>query len=514
LNHGLLSDLAGISADWTRSVSAVTCDSRSAVPGGLFICKGAAFKQEYLESALMGGCFCYISETRYPVSAPCILVTDVRRAMGRIADLAWGHPSGQLRIVGITGTKGKTTTAYFLQSALNVWRAAQGLPPAGLLSSIIIDDGFTCGPATLTTPEPLDLQRHLFHAVNAGCDYLVMEVSSQALKYDRVFGVELDTAVFLNIGEDHISPREHQDFNDYFSSKLTIFAQSKNAVVNLDSDYLGEIVEAAKSCQHIINYSLYDQQANYYVANPYRTRTGVAFLLDGRRYLLPMPGLFNVSNALAAIAAGKLLGIPDEYLIRGLREVRVPGRMETYCNAGKIVVVDYAHNGMALKALLCSVRNDFPDSPVTVVFGCVGGKALDRRRGMGMAAGKYADRIILTEDDPGPEEVEAICAEIGRYVQIAGGTYEVIPDRNEAVREAILRAEGNRPVIVLAGKGAESAQKRKNGPVICVPDAMLAKKYLGLPLGQASDNGSRSVSPPRSMVSARLESEMKTRGVS
>jgi UDP-N-acetylmuramoyl-L-alanyl-D-glutamate--2,6-diaminopimelate ligase len=155
--------------------------------------------------------------------------------------------------------------------------------------------------------------------------------------------------------------------------------------------------------------------------------------------------------------------------------------METYHAGGKTVIVDYAHNGMALAALLRSARTDYPGQPVAVVFGCTGGKGLDRREGMGKAAGEYADAIYLTEDDPGPEEVEAICREVGGYITPYGKTYAVIPDREEAVRRAITEAPSP-AVILLAGKGSEQRQMRKNGPEPCVPDGMLARKYLGLPL--------------------------------
>ena len=210
LKNGLLADNTPLSTDFTRRVEAVTCDSRGAVPGSLFLCKGAAFKEEYLLEALGRGAFAYVSERAYPAApAPCIRVTDIRAAMGLLADAAWGHPSGSLGVVGITGTKGKTTTAYFLKSILDLWRDEQGLHPVGLLSTILTDDGVQRKPATLTTPEPLDLQRHLWNAGNAGCGYVVMECSSQALKYGRMTGVELEAAVFLNLGEDHISPHEH-----------------------------------------------------------------------------------------------------------------------------------------------------------------------------------------------------------------------------------------------------------------------------------------------------------------
>lgn len=475
LKNGLLADAAPLSADLTRPVEAVTCDSRSAVPGSLFVCKGAAFRPDYLSQALSKGAVAYVSETPYNVPAPCIRVTDIRAAMGVLADAAWGHPSGKLSVVGITGTKGKTTTAYFIKSILDAWRGEEGLPPVGLLSTIVTDDGLQRKPATLTTPEPLDLQRHLWNAADAGCGYVVMECSSQALKYGRMTGVDLAVAAFLNIGEDHISPREHPTAEDYFQSKLKIFDHAKAAVVNLDSDRFGEILDAARRCGRIGTYSL------RYAHDLVRTGEGMAFTLRMGQtegpFTLPMTGAFNISNALCAVSVSALLGVPVWAIRQGLAGARVPGRMETYSAKGKTVIVDYAHNGMALSALLRSVKADYPGSPVTVVFGCTGDKGLDRREGMGKAAGQYADAIILTEDDPGSEEVEAICAQIGVHIAPFGKSYTVIPDREEAIRTAIRTAPEN-AVVVLAGKGSEMTQKRAKGPEPYATDGLLAQKYL------------------------------------
>ena len=477
--NGLLAQTGPVGADLSVPVEAVTCDSRRAVPGSLFVCKGAAFRPEYLAAALEKGAAAYVSEVPYDLPAPCVRVTDIRTAMGLLADLAWGHPSGRLKVIGLTGTKGKTTTAYFLKSILDAWRKAENKPPVGLLSTIVTDDGVSRRPATLTTPEPLDLQRHLFNAAGAGCEYVVMECSSQALRYGRMIGVELAVGAFLNIGEDHISPNEHPDLEDYFRSKLKIFDAAGAAVVNLDSDRAGEIMAAAGACRESVGYSMQS------VRDVAREGTGTAFtaLYEGReeRLAIPMTGTFNVSNALCALAVCELLAVPAEHVRAGLAEARVPGRMETYHTQNKTVIVDYAHNGMALEALLRSVREDYPGAEVTVVFGCTGDKGLDRREGMGKAAGRWADAVVLTEDDPGHERVEDICAEIEGHIAPFGRAVRVIPDREQAIRTAIAAASGG-GVVVLAGKGSESKQKRQNGPEPYATDGLLARKYLGLPL--------------------------------
>ena len=198
-----------------------------------------------------------------------------------------------------------------------------------------------------------------------------------------------------------------------------------------------------------------------------------------RELAISTPGLFNVENALAAVASAEVYGIPADVVAAGLERAFVPGRMEHYVSAdGEIsVIVDYSHNGMSLQNALRSVRAEYPGRELTVLFGCTGGKGIDRREGMGNAAGEWADRIILTEDDPGPEEVEAICADIGVFLTAHGKDYTVIPNREAAVETAILGAR--RPaVVLLAGKGCEEAQKRKNGPEPCIPDGTLARRAL------------------------------------
>ena len=265
LRHGLLADAAPLAADLTRPVSLVSCDSKLIIPNTLFVCKGAKFKEEYLRSAMEQGAFAYVSEREYPaIPLPCIRVTDIRQAMGLLADRAYGHPSGALRITGITGTKGKTTTAYYIKSIVDAWLAGQGHRESALLSTIVTDDGVERRPAKLTTPEPLDLQRHLWNAVSAGADYLTMEVSSQALKYGRVIGVELACAVFLNIGEDHISPVEHPDLEDYLNSKLLIFQQARSACVCLDCDHVERVRAAAAACPRVVTFSQKFPSADVY----------------------------------------------------------------------------------------------------------------------------------------------------------------------------------------------------------------------------------------------------------
>ena len=295
-------------APLTREVALVSCDSRQVVPGTLFICKGAHFKVEFLQSAKEQGAFVYLAEKKYDqVDLPCILVSDVRLAMAYLADFYYNHPSSKLGVVGITGTKGKSSTAYYLKYIFDEYLAAKGQPASGVISSIETYDGVEKFESHLTTPEPLDLERHFANAVGAGIRYLTMEVSSQALKYDRVKNVEFAAAVFLNIGMDHISPIEHPNFEDYFASKLRIFAQAAAACVNLDCDHADRVLEAArKNCPRIITFSQKDPSATIFGSQVRKAGGDILFRVKTPRYSrefrLTMPGLFNVQNALAALA--------------------------------------------------------------------------------------------------------------------------------------------------------------------------------------------------------------------
>ncbi len=482
--NGLLASEEPVAADFTRPVRLVSCSSGQVIPGTLFICKGAHFKPQYLLDAIAGGAFAYLSEREYPEAAvPCILVSDVRRAMALAADLYYNHPSGRLGVVGITGTKGKSSTTYYLKYIFDEYLAARGKPESGLISSIDTFDGVERFESHIKTPEPLDLERHFAHAAECGMEYLTMEVSSQALKYDRVRNVEFAAAVFLNISSDHISPIEHPDFEDYFTSKLGIFPQAAVSCVNLDCDHADRVLEAAKRSPRVITFSQRDPTAAVYGSSIRKSGNDILFRVRTPRFLrefrLTMPGLFNVENALAAIAVCEGLGIPEQHIFVGLMKARVPGRMEIYTNADDrvIAIVDYAHNRLSFEKLFQSVREEYPGRRVVTVFGCPGKKALDRRRDLGEISGRYSDLVMITEEDPGEEPVEEICRDIARWVEREGCEYSIQPDRGEAIRQAI-RGSESQTVILITGKGAETRQKRGTSYIDCRSDVDYTKQYL------------------------------------
>ena len=478
---GLLDGPLPAALDLGRTVELVSYNSREVVPGTLFLCKGAHFKPEYLADAQRRGAFAYVSENAYPeVNLPCVQLGDMRRALAPLAVKYYNDPSQKLKVIGITGTKGKSSTAYYLKYILDEYLAPRG-KSCGVISSIGTYDGVEQFESHLTTPEPLELQRHFANALDAGLGYVVMEVSSQALKYHRTLGTRFAAAAFLNIGRDHISPIEHPDFDDYFRSKLKIFAQAQVSCVNLDSDHAGEIEAAARAdCGAVISFSRRSPSARVYGHAVRKVDGDILFQVDAAQlsglYRLTMPGLFNVDNALAAIAVCQGLGVPRQAVLDGLSKARVPGRMEVYSSASGDVtaIVDYAHNRMSFETLFRSVKQEYPGRRIVIVFGCPGKKAFERRRDLGETAGAYADLVILTEEDSGEEDTLSICNEIASHVACP---CEIQLNRGEAIRQAVLSCR-EPSVLLITGKGAETRQKRGQEYIDTPSDVEYVQAFL------------------------------------
>lgn len=464
----------------------LTYDSRDLGENTLFVCKGAAFKEEYLQDVINRGIQAYITEKEYEridKKIPHILVKDIRKAMPILANLFYDEAWRHLNLVGITGTKGKSTTAYYVKHILDSYLQEQGKKQSGIISSIDTYDGVIFEESHLTTPETLDLHKHFRNAVDSELEYMEMEVSSQGLKYDRVAGVTFDVGVYLNISEDHISPIEHPTFEDYFAAKLKIFAHTKNAVVNLDGDFTDEVLEAAKAAENMMTFSQKDPSADIYAYDVRKVDQEIRFMVRTaqfeQEFVLTMPGLFNVENALAAIGTAISLNIPLEYMLKGLHDARSSGRMEVYMSKDRkiIGIVDYAHNRLSFEKLFDSTLKEYPGFGIISIFGCPGKKALLRRRDLGTIAGENSEKVYIVAEDPGLEPFMEISEDIARYVRMTGCDYEIIEERGDAIRKAIMTAE--HPVVLLiTGKGNETRQKYGAKYLPCLSDVELTKKYL------------------------------------
>lgn len=479
---GLVEECSADQAQMLQEIEYISFDSKDIRKNTLFICKGAHFSPRYLQDAVLSGAVAYISETPYDPgeagAVPHIIVSDIRAAMAQIAGIFYDNIWQKLHMIGITGTKGKSSTAFFVKYIIDEYMKNTGGRESAVISGITNYDGVIDEESHLTTPESFEIYKHMYNAVNSGIEYLTMEVSSQGLKYDRTKGIMYDIGCFLNIGNDHISGIEHSSLEDYLTSKLILFSQSRTVCINSGSDKIGQIMAAAEKVRadneargidmlEIVTFG-HESEDDYFVydiTSPKGESGSITFSVKApgfdERFELSMRGLFNVDNALAAIAMTSCLGIPVEYIKAGLKKARVSGRMEFFTSSkrGYSVIVDYAHNQMSFETLFRSVKKEFPGKKISIVFGCPGGKAQNRRQELGDIAGKYADMVYLTEEDAGEEPVVDICRQIADHVSANGCPFRIIEDRGEAIRSAMRDADSN-TVILLTGKGRETRQKR------------------------------------------------------
>jgi UDP-N-acetylmuramoyl-L-alanyl-D-glutamate--2,6-diaminopimelate ligase len=335
----------------------------------------------------------------------------------------------------------------------------------------------------LTTPETFELHQFYQNAVRSDIEYLTMEVSSQALKYDRTMGIQFDVGCFLNIGNDHISDIEHADFADYIEAKMILFSQSEHVCINLDDAYADQALAVAKkNARRVVTFGQTDK-ADIYGYDVESTKKGIKFRVKSdsfdEEFKMGMTGLFNVENALAAIAIGYSLNVPLAYIKSGLEKARVSGRMEIYTgrNSNALVIVDYAHNQMSFQSLFASTKKEYPGKKITIVFGCPGKKALGRRKELGDIAGLNADRIYITEEDAGEESVRKISEEIAGHVGKHNLDYTIVLDRMEAIRQAIETADDD-TVVLITGKGRETRQKRGTEYIDTPSDVEYVERFL------------------------------------
>ena len=483
--------------------AALTYDTRTVEPGALLVCKGR-FRPEFLEGCDERGLAAYVAERDMSAhtKAPGIVVADARKALSLLSAAYFGNPQDELTVIGVTGTKGKTTTAYFTQAVLNAWSGGR----CALFSSVDnCIDGRTYFESDLTTPESYDAFRMMRQAVGHGMRYLVMEVSSQAYKVDRVHGLTFDVGVFLNISPDHISDIEHPTFEDYLSCKRMIAANSRTLVANARADHAADFLADARShganvltfdCRHD------DADAAALVEGPVPDLTArpadashdayrFAAREDGRdidlgEFRLSLVGDFNYENALAAVAVAHAAGVPaDADAMHAMEPTRVSGRMELYHDDATRtrVIVDYAHNLTSVRALLDFVDARYgAEAPhVTVVAGSAGNKAYDRREEIVRAAQDRIARFVFTAEDTDTEPYEDICADMLSHVTNPNVRVDVIIDRVDAIADAVgdAKAHASRADVVLViGKGHERWIKDRNAHVPYEGDDHVVERLL------------------------------------
>lgn len=436
-------------------------DSRKVESGNLFFCITGAVSDghKYAEDVAAKGAAAILveKEVDVPEAVTVIKVDSTRYAMGMVSSAFYGHPSKALTVIGLTGTKGKTTTTYMIREMLE----SAGIR-TGLIGTIEIIDGKQRIHAENTTPESIRLHKYLRDMVENGLSAVVMEVSSQGLMLDRVAGVDFDYGIFTNLSKDHIGPNEHASFEEYRDWKAKLFTLCKVGIFNADDAYAAYMEEQA-DCE-IVTYGM-QASADYRAENVklYSENgvLGIQYDLSGKKagnMIVDLPGEFSVHNSLAAVAVADLLQVDMADITRILKQVKVRGRVEMIPVSNAFtIMIDYAHNAMALESLLTALRAYNPKRLVAL-FGCGGNRSRDRRFEMGEVSGNLADFTIITSDNPRNEEPQAIIDDIRTGMEKTSGRYIEIPDRKEAIRYAIMNGkEGD--VIVLAGKGHEDYQE-------------------------------------------------------
>jgi len=450
-------------------ITDIVFDSRKVTPSALFVALRGAHQDghAHVSAAVKAGAKAVLVEENVAADGVTrVRVADTLKALSHVSVLFWDHPSGKLRMVGITGTNGKTTTSYLIESIFS----AAGWP-TGVMGTINYRLGDTSTPAPNTTPFASELQRFLSSIVDKGAKACVMEVSSHALELGRVEGVDFDTAIFTNLTQDHLD--FHKTMEAYAAAKTKLFSSltmkspkeyPKCAVLNADDPWSEKIASIVKV--PILRYRLH-ASADFYTKGLVCDAMGSRFELHtpvGHRPVnFPLLGDYNVMNALAAAAAAVSQGVALDAVVKGLEKIHgVPGRMESISSPrGFTVVVDYAHTDDALRQVMTALKKLKPKHLITV-FGCGGDRDRTKRPLMGEAAAQLSDEVIVTSDNPRSEDPAKITldVEVGvRRIRTEG--YQIILDRESAIKQAFSIAQAG-DIVLLAGKGHENYQILKD----------------------------------------------------
>ena len=462
----ILNGITGIKAKGRADIdiNQITTDSRAVKEGALFIAiKGFETDgHNYIEKAIENGAEAIMIQEGYDYkkllqyeNITLVMVPDTRLAEAICAANFYEHPEEKLKMVGVTGTKGKTTTTFMIKEILEKQGSKVGL--IGTVATYI--NGKKYEDSDRTTPDSIHLFEILRKMVDAETEIAVMEVSSQSLKLNRVYGIHFNVGVFTNLSEDHISLKEHPDMEDYFESKLKLFDMCDIAYVNADDLYGQRVIREAK-CE-IKTYGI-DNEANNIAKDITITNSYADFKekLYGKneRIKVGIPGRFSIYNALAAICVAVKFNATVDNIKEALTDIKVPGRSELIPNKkGLTIMIDYAHSPKSLESILQAVAA-YTRGRVISVFGCGGDRDSAKRPMMGEISGRVADYTIITSDNPRTENPEEIVKEIELGIKNTKGKYECIVDRTEAIKKAIAMANKN-DIIVLAGKGHEPYQE-------------------------------------------------------
>nr|WP_317361182.1 UDP-N-acetylmuramoyl-L-alanyl-D-glutamate--2,6-diaminopimelate ligase [uncultured Blautia sp.] len=446
-----------------KEITSVVYDSRKAEPGSLFLCvKGAvsdghAYAKEVAEK---GASVLVVQDAvEVPEDVTVIQVENSRYAMACISAAWFDHPAKKLKTIGITGTKGKTTTTYLVKSILENAGHKTGL--IGTIETIIGEEHI---PSANTTPESYLVQQYFAKMAEAGCDSVVMEVSSQGLMLHRTAGFTFDIGIFTNLEPDHIGPNEHKDFEDYLRCKALLFKQCKTGIFNADDQHLEQILEG-HTCE--VETFGFSEKADLRAENT-RLVTGKGTLgihYDVKGLMdfpveIDLPGKFSVYNSLTAIAVCCHFNVTEENIQKALKQAKVKGRIEMVKVSDDFtLMIDYAHNAMSLESLLTTLK-EYKPNRLVCLFGCGGNRSKLRRYEMGEVSGKLADLTIITSDNPRNEEPQEIINDIKVGIGKTDGKYVEIIDRKEAIAYAIHHGQPG-DIVVLAGKGHEDYQEIK-----------------------------------------------------
>ena len=456
-------DFSLVCGDLDIDITDIIYDSRKVAPGTLFVCLvgSASNGHKYAQDAVDKGATALLvsEDVEINSNATIIKVDDTRKTLAYISCEFFGNPAKELTTIAITGTKGKTTTVAMIKSILE----CAGIK-CGTIGTLGIIIGNKLIKTNNTTPESYEIQKAMREMADSGCKAMIIEASSIGLKAHRTDGILFDCGIFTNFSHDHIGGVEHKDMDEYLACKAMLFKQCKLGIINRDDKVFDEITKNA-TCE-ILTYG-FDKKADFVASDDKFLSTpgflGVEFQLSGKKNIpvkVAIPGSFSVYNALSAIGACQVLDIEDKYILKGLADVQVKGRVEIVPTGGiYTLLIDYAHNALSMENVLSTLRMYNPNRLI-VLFGAGGNRPKVRRYEMGETAGKMADLSVITEDNSRFEDVMDIIEDIKVGMHKTDGKYVVVPKRKDAIKYCIENAQDG-DIIVLAGKGHEDYQEIK-----------------------------------------------------